>query len=174
MREAHETLEHVEQASVAGGVPGWRDSVAASALANADYPRAIRLWRDQAREIETQAGEAGLLTLPFVTLNQFWVGADQYPLTHTAAAMQALENVRAEATMMRFQLAMAQLESGDSPGATQTLRLAVERDPASHLRPLFQFYLLCTTNEVIEDKADITNPIEEFESLTDEAPAKDK
>ncbi len=174
VREAHETLEQVEQVSVAGGVPGWRDWVAASALANADYPRAIRLWRDQIREIEAHAAEASLLTLPFVTLNQYWVGADQYPLAHTATVMQALENVRAEATVLRFQMAMAQLESGDCKGATQTLRLAVERDPASSLRPLLQFYLLCTTNEVIEDKADVTNRVEEFDSLTDEAPAKDK
>jgi len=168
VREAHETLETVEQISAVRGAPGWRDSVADSALANADYPRAIRLWRDQAREIEANAGEAGLLTLPFVTLNQYWLGADQYPLTHMAAVVQAQENVRAEATVLRFQIAMAQLESGDSTGATQTLRLAVERDPASTIRPLLRFYLLCTTNELIEEKADSTNPVEEFESLSDE------
>ena len=173
VREAHETLENVEQISAAGGVQRWRDSVAVSALANADYPRAIRLWRDQVREIETNAGEASLMTLPFVTLNQYWLGADQYPMAHAAAVVQAQENVRAEATVLRFQIAMAQLESGDSKGAIQTLRLAVERDPASSIRPLLRFYLLCTTNELIEEKT-TTTTIEEFESLTDEPTAKDK
>ena len=168
VREAHETLEAVEQVSAMGGAPGWRNSVAISALANADYLRAIRLWRDQIREIEVSAGEASLMTLPFVTLNQYWLGADQYPLTHAVAVMQAQENVRAEATMLRFQIAMAQLELGDNPGATQTLRLAVERDPASSIRPLLSFYLLCTTNESIEEKADSGNVVEEFEPLSDE------
>jgi tetratricopeptide (TPR) repeat protein len=169
VREAHEALETVEQVSVAGAAQGWRDSVAVSALSNADYPRAIRLWRDQAREIETTAGEASLMTLPFVALNPYWLGVDQYPLTHTAAVVQAQENARVEATVLRFQIAMAQLELGDSTGAIQTLRLAVERDPASSIRPLLRFYLLCTTNELIEEKADTTNPIEEFESLTEES-----
>ena len=173
VREAHETLEAVEQVSAAGGAPGWRDAVAVSALANADYPRAIRLWRDQAREIETRAAEASLMTLPCLTLNPYWLGADQYPLAHTAAAMQALVNVRSEATALRFQIAMAQLESGDCTGAIQTLRRAVERDPSSPIRPLLRFYLLCTTNELIEEKAS-ANTIEEFESLSDESPAKDK
>ena len=163
VREAHETLEAVEQVSAVGGAPGWRDAVAVSALSNADYPRAIRLWRDQARESETSATEASLMTLPFVTLNPYWLGADQYPLAHTAAAAQALDNVRSEITAMRFQIAMAQLESGDCTGATQTLRQIVERDPASPIRPLLRFYLLCTTNELIEEAATTTNTIEEFE-----------
>ena len=169
VRESHETLENVEQVSVAGGVQGWRDSVAASAIANADYPRAIRLWRDHVREMDTSAGEATLMTLPFLALNQYWIGADQYPLTHTTAVAQTLENVRAEAAVLRFQIAMAQLESGDSKGATQTMRLALERDPASLIRPLLRFYLLCTTNELIEEKGGSSNPVEEFEALTDDA-----
>ena len=168
VREAHETLAAVEQDSEQrGGAPGWRDSVAETAMANADYSRAIRLWRDQARETETSGIEASLMTLPFVTLNPYWLGADQYPLAHTAAA-QAMGNVQSESSVLRFQIAMAQLESGDSTGATQTLRLAVERDPTSSIRPLLRFYLLCTTNELIDEKADSTNPVEEFESLSDE------
>ena len=122
-----------------------------------------RLWRDQARESETSATEASLMTLPFVTLNPYWLGADQYPLAHTAAAAQALDNVRSEITAMRFQIAMAQLESGDCTSATQTLRQIVERDPASPIRPLLRFYLLCTTNELIEEAATTTHTIEEFE-----------
>ena len=174
VREAHETLEGVEQVSAVGGAPGWRDPVAVSALANADYPRAIRLWRDQAREIETNAVEASLLTLPFLALNQYWLSADQYPLAHTAAATQSLENVRSETTVLRFQIAMAQLESGDCTGATRTLRLAVEHDPASPLRPLLRFYLLCTTNELIEEKPEASSTVEEFELLSNESAAKDK
>ena len=174
VREAHETLESIEQVSAVGGAPGWRDSVAASAITNADYPRALRLWRDQTREIEASAGEASLMTLPFVTLNQYWRGADQYPLAHTATVMHALENVRGEATALRFQIAMAQLESGDSKGAAQTLRLALERDPASSIRPLLRFYFLCTTNEVLDEKADNNNPAEEFEALIDESKTTDK
>ncbi|MBC8116495.1 MAG: hypothetical protein H7062_19055, partial [Candidatus Saccharimonas sp.] len=174
VREAHETLEAVEQISAAGGAPGWRDAVAVSALANADYPRAIRLWRDQARVTETSAGEASLMTLPFLTLNPYWLGADQYPLTHTVAAAQLLEGSLGEVTALRFQIAMSQLESGNCTGATQTLRQAVERDPASPIRPLLRFYLLCTTNELIDEKTTNTNTIEEFDSLSVEAPAKDK
>ncbi len=175
VREAHETLEGVERdASLGGGAAGWRDPVAVSALATADYPNAIRLWRDQVREMETSAAEASLLTLPFLTLNQYWFAADQYPWAHSAAA-QSLGNVRSEATALRFQIALAQLESGDCTGATQTLREAVERNPFSPLRPLLRFYLLCTTNELIEEKgAANATAIEEFESLPDEAPARDK
>ncbi|MEK6257052.1 MAG: hypothetical protein AABP62_00410 [Planctomycetota bacterium] len=174
VREAHETLDAVEQISAAGGAPGWRDAVAVSALTNADYPRAIRLWRDQARVTETSAGEASLMTLPFLTLNPYWLGADQYPLTHTVAAAQLLEGSLGEVTALRFQIAMSQLESGDCTGATQTLRQAVERDPASPIRPLLRFYLLCTTNELIDEKTTTNNTIEEFDSLSVEAPAKDK
>jgi tetratricopeptide (TPR) repeat protein len=173
VQEAHETLEAVEQVSAARGAPGWRNSVAVSALANADYPRAIRLWRDQARETETSAAEASLMTLPFLTLNPYWLGADQYPLTHTAAVTQTLESARSETTALRFQIALAQLEAGDCTGATETLRRIVERDPYSPLRPLLRFYLLCTTNELIEERA-TTITIEEFETLEDEGPSKGK
>ena len=150
-------------------MPGWRGMVAISALSNGDYSRAIRLWRDQVRETETVAAEAAVLTLPFLTLNQFWMGADQYPLVHAGAVAQSQDRVRPEATMLRFQIAMAQLESGDVQGASQSLHSALERDPASSLRPLLRFYLFCTSDERIDEQPPVTVPVEEFDSLLAEA-----
>ena len=67
--------------------------------------------------------------------------------------------------MLRFQIAMAQLESGDVKGAAQTLKAALDRDPASTLRPLLRFYLFCTTDERIDEQPAETAPAEEFDSL---------
>lgn len=166
VREAHEMLEAIEQFSSAGGLPGWREAVAVSALTNGDYFRAIRLWSEQIHETENSSAQAGLMTLPFVTLGQFWAGPDQYPMAQTAAVMQSFNAGRVEVTLLRYQKAMAQLESGDMTGATQTLKQALERDPASPLRPLLRFYLFCTTNEQIESKpAGPSEPVEEFAPL---------
>ena len=165
VREAHESLEAVESNPAAGGVPGCRGLVAMSALSNGDYLRAIRLWRDQARETETAAAEAAVMTLPFLALNPYWMAADQYPLVHAGAVVQSQEGVRSEATMLRFQIAMAQLESGDVKGAAQTLKAALDRDPASAIRPLLRFYLFCTTDERIDEQPTVTAPVEEFDSL---------
>ena len=113
------------------------------------------------------AAEASLMTLPFLTLNPYWSSADQYPISHAASVMQTQGNVRTEATSLRFQIAMAQLESGDIQGTIETLREAIQKDPTSSIRPLLNFYLFCTTNEMLDKKAPETAPVEEFESLTE-------
>lgn len=179
VREAHETLEAVEQVSAAGNSSNWRDSVAFSALSNGDYLRAIRLWRAQIRETDLTSSQASLMTLPFVTLNPYWLGPDQYPMTHMAAVAQLQDNSRNEVSALRFQIAMTQIESGDIKGAAATIQQSLDHHPTSYLRPLLRFYLFCLTDKLIEEKIESGAPAEEFEELTQvaapaDSAAKDK
>jgi len=169
IRDSSEILEPIEQvAATKGGPPGWRDSVAFSAISRGDYSLAIRLWQDQIDELERDATEAKFLTPPLLTFNHQWNDGRLSGFSQWGSVIQALEIVRVEVTALRFQIAMAQLESGDVRRTVKTLVATAQKDPHTSIRPLLDFYLLCTTNAAFDDSLPILAPIEEFESLTTE------
>ena len=167
-----EGMEALEQASVSGGIPGWRDSVATSMLVNAEYNRAIELWQDQVRETNTTSTQAALLTLPFLTLNPVWLSSDQYPFTHVGAAGDIVGRVRAENGTLTFQIGLAQLEQGDVAAATKSLQYVHDNAPHSQLQPLLKFYLEVLTDKKIEVTPFEPPKFEEFEPLGNEPAAK--
>jgi tetratricopeptide (TPR) repeat protein len=165
-----EGIEALEQSTVSGGAPGWRNSLATSLLINAEYARAIELWQDQVKETNTNSTQAALFTMPFVTLNPAWISPDQYPLTQTVAAIEIMGNVRAENASLTYQIAQAQLEQGDLAGAARSLQYILDNAPDSHLRPLIVLYLEMLSGKKIETPAKEPLPTEDLPPL-DEPPA---
>ena len=147
-----EGLEALEQSTALGDTPGWRNSLATSLLINADYARAIELWQSEIAESETNSGQSTLLTLPFLTLNPIWMSADQFPITHTAAAAELLGKVRADNGILRFQIGMAQLEQGDLIAARKSLQEVLANPMATDLKPLLKFYLQALSEKPIEEQ----------------------
>lgn len=168
-----EGLDTLEQASLMGSVPTLRDAVATSLVINGEYQRAIAFWQEQVRESKTNGTQSALLTLPFLTLNPVWMGADNYPLTHAAAAAEIMGNVRAEYAALTFQIGLSQLEQGDIAAATITMQDVLNNAPDSPLRPLVTFYLEAITDKKIEVPVKEAPVQEEFFPLGEEPPAKD-
>ncbi|MDB5342541.1 MAG: hypothetical protein JWP89_918 [Schlesneria sp.] len=167
-----EGIDTLDQATVGGGAPGWRDAVATSLLINGDYNRAIDLWREQLAESNATHTQTALLTMPFVTLNAMWMSPDQYPFTHLAAAGEIVSSGRGEDASLTYQIGQAQLELGDIAGATQSFSHILDRTPTTHLRPLIKFYLEALTDKKIELPSIEPPKQEEFELLDQETPEK--
>jgi hypothetical protein len=173
VRDGYEALEAVEQASAMGGMPGWRDSVATSALTNGDYLRALRLWNDQNRETTETGINGAILTLPFLTLNMAWMSADQYPISHVAAVHQVFGNGRAQTVGLTLNSALIHLETGNVKAATVSMSELLDMAPGSQLQPLVAFYLTNLTGQPFEKpKPAETTPAEEFEPLDETTAAR--
>ncbi len=160
-----EGLNTLEQVSSQRGIPGWRDAMAASVLVNANYSLAQELWTEQLDESVSGGTQRLLQSLPFVTLGPGWMGTEQYPFVHVAAAEEMVGRFRAEAAALKFQIAQAQLELGDVAGAKASLQSLMESQPTSPIRPLVKFYLESLTGKKIEDPTVEALVQEEFDSL---------
>jgi tetratricopeptide (TPR) repeat protein len=165
VRDGLDTLEAVEQASLFGGVPGWRDSVATGFLTVGDYPRAVKLWSDQLQQDLASSSKSLLETLPFEGMNPL---SDQYPFMQIAAVGDTVTRMRSESVQMLFKIGIAQLESGDTVLATGTFQKILATDPKTPMRPLLTFYLENMTGTKIEAPKDSTPELEEIESLIDD------
>ena len=158
-------LNTLEQVSSQRNIPGWRDAMATSVLVNANYAVAQQLWTEQLDEAVSGGTQRLLQSLPFVTLSPGWMGSEQYPFTHVAAADEMVGRFRAETAGLKFQIAQIQLEQGDVAGAKASLQSIMETQPTSPIRPLVKFYLESLTGKKIEDPAVETPTQEEFDSL---------
>lgn len=169
-----EGLDAIEQSSSLGGIPGLRENMATSLLVNGEYFRAIDVWREQLRETSMSSTQAALLTLPFLTLSPLWMGADQYPFTHAAAAGEIMGTVRNETAALTYQIGMTQMELGDLPAATRSLQQLLDNEPTTQLKPLLKFYLEMLTGKKTEEKK--VEPIEpeEVPSFEQEASAAEE
>lgn len=140
-----------------------RDPAAISAMTAANYPVAINLWSGQLSEATASAVPAVFYTVPFVTLNPMWFSVDAYPTSTIAATSETIRAVKLDGATTEYNICLAQMEWGANKDASRSIRSAVERNPTSPLRPLFQFYLECLTGERIELKAEAA----EGEDFTD-------
>lgn len=158
-------LDTLEQVPGQRGIPGWRDAMATASLINADYALAEKLWREQQEETLAGGTQRLLQSLPFLTLGPSWIGTEQYPFTHVVAADEVVGRVRAEAALLAFEIAQAQMEFGDVKAATASLEAILKDSPATPLRPLVKFYLESLTGKKIEDPEAEPAAAEEFESI---------
>jgi tetratricopeptide (TPR) repeat protein len=172
VREGHELLSDVEAISARGGGAGWQDAVTISALTNGDYSRAKRIRADQIRSSEEEVGPTNIGTLPFLTLNQYWMASDQYPMAHVASVMQRFDTVFNQNAFNRFELALIQIEDGDVAAAAKTLKQLIALDPNTPRRPLIRFYLFCLTDEMLDMKPPAREAPEEFAPLDNEVAGK--
>jgi len=161
--------ELLEEIAAQQQVPGWRDAMATASLLTGDYLRATDLWRQQIDESRTSNVPTVLLTMPFVTLNPLWMGADNYPLTHLAAALEVMGTVRSTATALNFQIGQVKLEQGDVAGASQAFQRILDASPRTQIRPLVRFYLEALTGTPLPAEPPVEPQLEELEAMGDDA-----
>lgn len=166
VQDAADQLNTVASLAIESPFVAWRDMTAISALTTAEYTKAIVLWDEQIRTMTAEQTESTLQTLPFLTLNAQWLGADSYPTSTISKTAQMLQSVRIEGGLLRLQTAMAQMESGATEDATKTLKRIVAENPISPFRPLVRFYLDCLTGELIDLNIE-TPEAEEFSELAE-------
>ena len=65
--------------------------------------------------------------------------------------------------MIRYQMALAQMEAGAVDAAADSIRQALQLNPMSPFRPTLRFYLECLTDE----KVDLAPTVPEAEDLAD-------
>jgi hypothetical protein len=147
-----------------GSFSGWRDGTALSSLAMGNYQRAIKMWQSQADTTIDQSLIPVMYSLPFLTLNPMWMGPDGYPSTNIGSTAQLMQGVQGEAVTIYFQVALAQLETGSTAAAAESIQKAMEINPATPLRPLMRFYLECITGQQVPLKID-GSPSDEFVDL---------
>lgn len=167
-REATEIFESLEALSMQRPFDEWRNPSANLAFATANYKRCVELWSAQLRSTKSAEMTAVLSTLPFVTLNPYWVGTDySYPISNAGSVNHLVEKVNQEGAVLHYQIALAQIEMGANDNAITSIRNALSLFPTSPIRPLFRFYLECLTGEQIELKLEPaqTGP-EEYEDLS--------
>jgi tetratricopeptide (TPR) repeat protein len=165
-KDAELIFDSLEVLARDGSYGGWRDSAAMCSLMVANYQRTIDLWNTQANTVAAVSLPQTLLTFPFVTLTPVWLGPDSYPSANIAATSQLINDVRGEAATMRYQIALAQMESGANEDAIGSIHTALQLNPNTPLRPLLRLYLECLSGEQIELKPSDVD-LEQFDDLSE-------
>jgi tetratricopeptide (TPR) repeat protein len=132
------------------GLIHWRDVVAVAALARTDYATAISQWERELARADQDQLQALLYTAPMVTASPIWLGETGFPVTHAAMVQTAFQLRPHELALAEFHRAACELERANSEGAILAIRRALQRAPASPLRPLLRLYLFCLTEETID------------------------
>lgn len=122
----------------------WREPAAISSLANGRYPRAIRLWMDEAKHVRTRTITRALQSLPLVG------SAGTWPLQHASAVANALERAPYQRAEMLVNAALCHLEAGQPQTAEAIFRQAIRIAPDTPFRPLVRFYLAHISGEHID------------------------
>lgn len=172
IKQAAELFDSLKQPGVDLSYMNWREPAGLSSLAIANYLEAIRLWTEHFQNAATTQMTSTLGTLPFVTLNQQWMGPDSYPVSNLGSTAQLLQAVKTDGAKSYFEIAMAQLELGANEEAAKSIRRSLELNPSTPYRPLLRFYLECLTGEKIDPKAEPVE-VEEFAEISTTEPASE-
>ena len=171
-KQAAELFDSLKQPGLDVSYLNWREAAGISSLATANYLEAIKLWSEQVQTATTTQMTTMLNTLPFVTLNQQWMGPDSYPVSNIGSTVQLLQSVRSDGAKSHFEIAMAYLEMGANEDAVKAIRQSLEMNPATPYRPLLRFYLECLTGEKIDLKVE-PRESEEFTEISISVPKLD-
>jgi tetratricopeptide (TPR) repeat protein len=153
IKEASDSMERL--VAVVERFPNlkWRSQAAILSLANARYPRAASLWREEALQQQEQRLGTMLDMLPFVSPIPEYL--DRYaglswPLQQTMSSVKTLIQDPANSIRLLFDSALCHLERGDNQTAESQLRQILEIDPETQLRQIVITYLHLITDERFE------------------------
>ncbi len=154
MESADLLLERLESGAKKEGIAPWFDGYSTTRLAYADYPRAIELFQLQLQSVQDSSLQPlttrSIASLPF---RSSMVSSDiplGWPIGQLAAARDHLLMLPNELAELRFRIAVARLESGDSEGAAEILATAIKDAPQSPKFGLMMTYVLAITGEPVD------------------------
>jgi hypothetical protein len=143
-----------------GGLP-WRDPVAYAGLARSDYAGAAALWKSALQESQTNQLQALLFTAPLTTSSIVWLGDAQFPVAHLTAVQELVVRQASQSTSNAVQLALCEIERGDSAASAAALQSVLETSSESPLWPLVRVYWFCLKGELPDSPGEGQIPMEE-------------
>jgi Tfp pilus assembly protein PilF len=158
--EAWTQLENMETAirqNEPGLVNDWINSTAVANLTAGNFQRAVELWNEQSVQatmtqlrlalgLSAQPGkQPGLGMAPLVYAPPFV--QDLKPILQARLFGDLLLSYPTRWDNSQLQMALALLQQGRAPEATETLSAVLEYDPETELRPPIAFYVAMLTGE---------------------------
>ncbi len=128
----------------------WQLQAAFLATLRGDYERAESLCRDRLKKLDAASAEGTLQTSPMmIPPPELFAARALWPLQHVAAASQALGGQTDESALLRWTIAVCQLESGRCGEAVVTMQDCLRLEPSTAIRVLATEFLASATGEPV-------------------------
>lgn len=126
----------------------WQLQAAFLATLRGDYERAEVLCRERLKKLDGASVEGALMTSPMTMPMPELVSAQTlWPLQHVAAASQAMGGQTDESGLLRWTIAICQLESSRCGDAVITLQDCLRLEPSPAIRILASEFLASATGK---------------------------
>lgn len=126
----------------------WQLQAAFLATLRGDYERAELMCRDRLKKLDSASVEGTLMTGPMIMSPPELVSARSlWPLQHVAAVSQALGGQTDESALLRWTIAVCQLESGRCAEAMVSMQSCLRLEPSTATRILATEVLSAATGQ---------------------------
>ncbi|MSR57522.1 MAG: hypothetical protein EXS05_07605 [Planctomycetaceae bacterium] len=143
VEDAHNAAEQFAESARRAGVADWSTLVALTNLPEADYKRAIEVWRDDVQQSSKVALNTVLATLPPRPAGTPW------PLATTRATYELFYMTPETIAAREIELAQLYLEQGEVKFAEEQFREALKANPETPSRMLIAYYLGELTGKIV-------------------------